>query len=160
MCAPRLKRRTASARFVSIGRLDQYSLRFHKLGLDGSGKADAYYTGQDEDHVWGVVFELNQSDKQVLDQFESLGVGYDQKEIFVDTLEGSTIQATIYCARSEAIRRELNPFSWYLWFLISGANQFGLPSGYVANLRQVKSIVDSDQQRDKLNHDIANSSNS
>ena len=50
MCAGRLRGRVPSAVPVRVARLLNHSLRFHKRSdKDGSGKADACFTGEPED---------------------------------------------------------------------------------------------------------------
>ena len=55
--------RAPSARPIAIGTLPGRRLRFHKIGLDGSGKCDAALTGKDSDRIYGVLFELDRADQ-------------------------------------------------------------------------------------------------
>ena len=54
-----------------------HRLEFHKVGRDGSAKCDAFETGNPDDSVIGVVFDIHTAEKNYLDQAEGLGVGYD-----------------------------------------------------------------------------------
>jgi hypothetical protein len=59
MFTARLQQRVSSATPVRIAKLLNHSLRFHKRSnKDGSGKADAYFTGEPEHVVWGVIFQI------------------------------------------------------------------------------------------------------
>ena len=69
----RMRGRAPSAEPVTTVRLPGYALRFHKRGRDGSGKADAFFTGRGQDVVCGVVYELSPADKVALDLAEGLG---------------------------------------------------------------------------------------
>ena len=121
-------------------------MAFHKCGADGSGKADAAFTGCASDRVWGVVYELSESDKPVLDTYEFLGVGYDSETVRVHMAEDS-ICASIYVARSEAIDPALKPYSWYLRFVLLGAIEHNLPAEYLRLLDSVEAELDADRQR-------------
>lgn len=81
MCTGRLRCRVPSAKPLFVSPLYGYRLRFHKRSSDRSGKADAEFTGNQADVVWGVVFEIDGHEKSNLDQAEGLGRGYDEKEI-------------------------------------------------------------------------------
>ena len=70
--------RVPSARWVGAYRLALHALRFHKAGVDGSGKCDAAFTGEGDDVVEGVVFELDLSEIPALDQAEGLGYAYEK----------------------------------------------------------------------------------
>ena len=64
----RLGERTPSARRIERGRLSAHRLCWHKRGtLDGSGKCDAFLTGNTADLVWGALFEIADIERARLD---------------------------------------------------------------------------------------------
>lgn len=142
----RIRARVASAKPVATGYVVGRRLAFHKCGADGSGKADAAFTGQDSDRVWGVVYSLSECDKPVLDAYEFLGVGYDSETVLVNLAEDS-VHASIYVARPEAIDPAQKPFSWYLRFVLLGAIEHNLPADYLQCLDNVETELDKDQER-------------
>ena len=77
MSLARLQQRTPEVRRLSSCVLPGHSLRFHKAGRDGSGKCDAFLTGNPRDRVMGALFELCPEQKPDLDRVEGLGRGYD-----------------------------------------------------------------------------------
>ena len=79
----RIEERVGAVAIVSVGKLERHALRFHKIGRDGSGKADAYATGRDDDAVWGVVYELSTAAKRRLDRVEGLGAEYLEAEVAI-----------------------------------------------------------------------------
>jgi gamma-glutamylcyclotransferase len=85
MSTLRLAVRVPSARRLCIGRLPEHRLMFHKKSSDGSGKCDAFCTGNTSDFVIGVLFDINESEKKALDNAEGLGKGYMEKEVVVTT---------------------------------------------------------------------------
>jgi gamma-glutamylcyclotransferase len=155
MCTPRLRARVPSARRVAVARLEGHQLRFHKRGRDGSSKADAYRTDAESDHVWGVVFQIDPSEKPELDRAEGLGHGYLEREVRVATATAGTVTALMYYAAPAAIDARLLPFSWYTHFVISGAREHALPADYVSVLEAVAAVQDPDPERDAANAAIA-----
>jgi hypothetical protein len=145
MSVRRLRSRVPSARFVSIAALQRHELRFHKVGRDGSGKCDAYETGNPEDVVWGVLFEIAAAEKPVLDERESLGYGYDEKDVVLTIPSGGTVTAFTYCAI--LIDPKLKPLSWYTHHVVTGAEENGLPEDYIEKIGQVESTADPDGDR-------------
>ena len=151
MSAPRVRQRAPSARLRGIGRLEGHALRWHKRGRDGSGKCDAEATGTDSDVVWGVLFEIDRSEKHRLDEAEGLHHGYDEKEVGITTGLGA-VEALMYYATD--IAPALRPFHWYKAFVVAGARQHGLPEPYIRNLEMVQSVPDPDTSRAAINSDI------
>ena len=155
MHTARLRARVASAVPVGVGVVAQRRFVFHKRGLDGSGKADAFFTGAAEDRVWGVLFEIAAADKPVLDKFESVGVGYDDLRVEVELASGTMTEAVIYAARAEMLDARLKPFCWYREFVLQGGRQHGLPADYLAELAQFDVIRDADALRHQENWQLS-----
>lgn len=90
MCSERLRaRKILSATPICVAYLSNHSLRFHKRSQDESGKGDASFTGSPEDSVWGVVFDIDQSEEPRLDAAEGLGQGYRKDEVMVTDRDGN-----------------------------------------------------------------------
>ncbi|WP_264766188.1 gamma-glutamylcyclotransferase [Marinobacter fonticola] len=142
----RLTARVASARFVAVAALPEHALRFHKMGLkDRSGKCDAAHTGDSEDRVIGVVFEISATDKRRLDRIEGLGFGYREKEAEVVAENGERFNVRLYVARH--IDPSWKPYHWYKNHVLTGARENGLPAGYIARIEAVESVTDRDHKR-------------
>ena len=137
MLTSRLRERAPSARFVATGHVDGRRLTFHKVGKDGSGKADAEHTGDARDRVHGVVFEITAADKKSLDKFE--GKGYAEEVTRVLTT-GGTIESVTYIA----VRKDsaLRPTPVYKALVVAGAVEHHLPPDYVERLRAVATTED------------------
>lgn len=132
------------------GSVNGFRLAFHKRSVDGSAKADAFFTDNPSDEVWGVVAQMSRADKSILDQFESLGIGYD--EITVDVAhEHGVTSAWMYVARQEMIDDSLLPYSWYHNYVRAGALEHGLPQSYIEFIESFSSIEDPDHIRDLEN---------
>lgn len=143
----RLGRRAPSRRLVGPAVLPGHELRFHKRsGVDGSAKADAYFTGESHHRVLGVVYTLGEQDYPSLDRAESLGAGY---ELTVRRLEvdGQELDVFFYVAQPRYIDPSSSPFEWYRDLVLHGAVYHGFPSDYVAPIREVASRPDPDPDR-------------
>ena len=157
----RLIHRTPSARVLTTGSLSHHTLRFHKKGDDGSGKCDAFFTGSPEDRIHGVVYHLDEDDKEVLDRIEGVGYGYHRKtiEILMPATRGEQRQesAFTYVVDDTYIDPSYLPFTWYKNFVLAGALQNGFPRAYIERIQSVTSRDDPDRERSEHNHNILQS---
>ena len=151
MLRRRLQERVASAVPLGVARLDGYSLRWHKRSKDGSGKCDAYRTDDAADCIWGVLYEMDASDKPVLDGIEGVGVGYDAIEVNGD-LDGKVLRACTYVATD--IDATLKPYDWYKGLVLAGAKEAGLPEEYITGVEAAGSIEDPDDDRRRAAEEI------
>ncbi len=144
MLTTRLRQRVPSAVAIDVGRLLGYVLKWHKRSQDGSGKCDAYATGQRDDFVWGVLFELDAAEKPVLDRAEGLGNGYVGRQVEIATDRG-IVKALAYIATVKD--SSLRPYHWYKAFVVAGAREHGLPREYLQLLEDAPSVPDPDCAR-------------
>jgi len=154
MCTGRLRGRVPSATPVRVAKLSNHSLRFHKQSTDGSGKGDAYFTGEQRDVIWAVIFEIDPREKADLDRAEGVGHGYAEKQITVIDLESHPYPLFMYAAEATHIDPALAPYSWYKRFVVEGAREHHLPAEYIAAIEAVEAIEDPDRQRDARNRRI------
>jgi len=145
MSTPRIKHRVESATVISVAHLHQHSLRFHKKSVDGSAKCGIAHTKSPNDLVYGVVFEILISDKHILDNYEGLGNGYEEKTVSIILPDGKSIAAATYYATH--IDVSLKPYHWYKEHVLRGAREHALPSDYVAAIEAISSIADPDQDK-------------
>ncbi len=143
MSTLRIKRRVESATVISTAHLHEHSLRFHKQSVDGSAKCDIEHTKSPNDIVYGVVFELLASEKHILDKYEGLGNGYNEKYVPIILPDGEAIEATTYFATH--IDASLKPYHWYKEHVLRGAREHALPAEHIAAIKDIISIPDPDQ---------------
>lgn len=151
MCLERIRDRVPSADVVGCGHVVGRRLAFHKVGVDGSAKADAFHSADPTHRIFGVIMRIARKEKPVLDEYESLGIGYDEERVNVTLHNGDSHQAWVYVARREMIDPTLKPFCWYREFVLAGARQHGLPGEYVRELEQHDFVTDSDHERRRQN---------
>lgn len=141
----RLRQRVPSARFVAVSTLRCHQLRFHKIGMDGSGKCDILETGEEGDWVTGVVFDIHRMEKPALDRAEDLDYGYGEKSVQVLTIQGELLQTrTYYALRTD---NSLKPFHWYKEHVVQGAREHDLPEEYIQTIERVVSVSDPQSER-------------
>lgn len=152
MAIERLHRRTPSAVLLEVACLREHELRWHKPGRDGSGKCDAFFTGDPLHRVWGAIFEISNDERPSLDRVEHLGIGYESRTVQVQGPNGSH-EVMAYCALQFATN--LRPFDWYKNYVLHGSRQLRLPADYVDAIRRVDAIPDPDPERRRLHRSIS-----
>lgn len=147
MLVERLQERCATARVLGPATANGYLIKFSKKGRDGSGKASIHKTTGKGAIVHGVLFEIEVSEKPILDRFEDHPSGYTRDDHFiVETAEaGSRLVVSTYIAADKAIDDFVKPFDWYLALVISGVIQHKLPNDYLEALMQIECVRDPDR---------------
>lgn len=145
MSLPRLLARLPEVNYLGPAELQGYQLRFHKKGTDGSAKGDALYTGNKQDRVYGVLYELSPQLKSRLDGIEDAGVGYETVPVTVLDKFGRKCRACTYVALQ--IDCSLQPFDWYMTHVLYGAQAAGLPQQYIQRIRQYSAVADPNDLR-------------
>lgn len=130
MSPKRLRARCPSAMPIATGYVTGRQLRFHKIGRDGTAKADAFWTGDPNDHLHGVIYRCQMTDRLSLDTCESLGVGYDEVSVEVCLSDGGVRTVFLYQALATQIREGLPVASWYAEHVLCGAAEHRLPVPY------------------------------
>ena len=142
----RLRARVPSSRFIDVAQLRRHTLKIHKRGMDGSGKCNAFYTGDNNDLVIGAVYEFDAIDKAVLDQYEDQGQGYEWQTIEVE-IAGELLWVHSYLATPDHIDDSLRPFSWYKELVLIGMRYHDYPAAYQAMIEAITSIEDPSADR-------------
>ncbi len=141
----RIELRLGPCEAIGTASLRGYALRFHKRGRDGSGKCDAFHTGNPADTMYGVIYSLSQAQRDMLDAIE--GSGYASRDVSVSTRSGM-LTAYVYLARVGHVDADLQPFSWYKAIVVAGARAHGLPAHYIECLAAVCASTDRRADRE------------
>ena len=147
MLESRLRARVPGCRFFAVGRLPGYALRFHKVGRDGSAKCSVVKAEGADDCVIGVIYDIDPMEKIRLDLAESLGQGYNEEAVVLETDNGP-VTAYCYVADPAYIDDSLKPFDWYLAYVVGGAREHQFPADYIRDLEGVEAIDTSDASVD------------
>jgi hypothetical protein len=129
-----MQRRCPSARFVCIAHLPghRFAIARHSR-LRNCGTANIF--PEAESTVWGIVYEVSESDMLIMDGFED---GYSRYKHAVYSLESnpSVFEAIVYIAPKE-ISVPL-PNAEYKRLMLEGARHWQLPADYCSMLAQLK----------------------
>ncbi len=146
LCRPRLEARIGPSAVIGSAHLQNYRLAFHKNGQDGSAKCNAFYTGSEDDILWGAVYKITLEQKKALDVFEGVGNGYEVK-ITEAVFQNQTIEIVLYAAQETHIDNDLLPFDWYHAFVLHGAIAHNLPQDHIEQIRATIAQPDLDRLR-------------
>ncbi len=130
-----MKRLCQKARFVAAAVLPD-----HELVFSGSsrmwGGGIANIRDMPGKKVEGVVWEISEAERKVLDEYEGYPDLYVSKGVQVRTTSGKVLTAFAYMMANPG--REMPPSKPYKRLLISGAEEHGLSDEYVAFLESIR----------------------
>ena len=136
----RLGERLPSARLVGTGFLPDWSLRFHKLSKDRSGKCSIV---SGDEGAYFAIFDISDDDKLELDRIEGVGNGYGSTSLHIPSFG----DCATYIAEASHVDDALRPYDWYREFVLAGAAFHVFPADYVARIAAVRAIPDPDIER-------------
>lgn len=145
MSKKRLQDRVPSAKLVGTCKLKSHTLKFHKASNDGSAKCDAEQTDNPDHIVYGVIFDIPDDDKHLLDRKEGLGMGYEEKNVSVEFQDGTIVNAFTYYATN--IDPLSKPFDWYKEHVVRGARENNLPEDYIKDIQSTDAKKDTNEER-------------
>ena len=135
-----MRERCHSARFSCVARLVDHRLAFTRRSRNrGCGVGDAVLSHGN--NVWGVVYEIDETELPELDRREGVNSGAyvrrDEQTIH-DRNGGQAIQASIYFANQE--QNPPLPNAEYKRLIVGGARFWGLPDGYIEELERIETL--------------------
>ena len=147
MLSARLRARVRSATNPRVVALPGRTVSYRKLSWkDGSAKCDLAVAPDPSATAYGVVFDIDPSDRDALDAAEGCGHGYHAVTLEV-RYSGRVLHPFAYVADEEALVSDLPPFDWYRDLVVAGAKEHALPPDYVASLAAVSAAVDPEPRR-------------
>jgi len=151
MLTRRLRKRTPSAVVIGTGFVGGHRLTFDKVSTDGSGKCNIESTNDPADRVYGVLFSIEMSEAQNLDEAEGLGSGYQKSGVHVVSPTGARMAVTYIADNTNPL---LLPYDWYKDFVVRGAIEHKLPAPYVRRLQTTDSQRDLNEKRRARNEAV------
>jgi hypothetical protein len=120
---------------MGIAKLPDHRMIFPRTSQrwDNLGVASIEHSIGDE--IWGALYIMTQSDWDILDGKELLGISYIKKTINVITFDYHNIYALTYIARRE---KPNPPSKRYMAQIISGAEQLRLPQDYIDKIKAIE----------------------
>ena len=146
MSSNRLLARLPNAKRVGTAVLKGYELTFDMLFKDGSGKCSICPSAKKDELVYGVIYEISDAEKIILDGIE--GAGYDCVDITPTLLTGETINAHCYIANTHD--SDVLPYDWYIKHVHRGALEAGVPKAYSDAILNRPQKSDTNQARAAL----------
>ena len=141
MSLNRLLARLPNAKRIGVATVTGFQLTFNKKGFE---------TSDAEDILYGVLYQLDASEKDILDEIE--GERYDNKHITVTTMCGKKYDA--YCYVANTLDDALLPYDWYLKHVLTGALEAQLPPKYIQQIESQLTQIDADIKRAELEFSI------
>jgi len=129
---PQMKRRCPSSKLISKGSLSGYRLTFNRFSSGwGGGVADVI---QDQgSKVWGLVFELSDTDLERLDRYEGYHKDwtnlYERWKAVIDTHNGQICDVWVYTVVEK--QKFVKPTPEYLQIIKDAAVKWNFPKAYL-----------------------------
>ena len=128
---PQMKRRCPSSKLISKGSLPGYRLTFNRFSSGwGGGVADVIQEQGSE--VWGLVFEISDSDLEKLDRYEGCYKEqtslYERWKAVIDTPDGQVCDVWVYTVVEK--QKFMPPTSEYLQIIKDAAVKWNFPKNY------------------------------
>jgi len=134
MCVEQMTTRCSSARIESLGFVEEFHLVFNRRGTYRDGGV-ASIVPQNKRRVYGVIWELSDSDMGRLDAIED-PVAYERETVKVTELSDST---TLKCETYIAFPQgTFSPDQAYLEIIISAAKYHVFPTDYIFELERFR----------------------
>lgn len=157
MFSPRLYDVIRDATCLGAAKVMGYKLFFHNRGSnDPSGKCNIVPVKDPSCEVYGVLFDIPERERYLLDRAEGLGYGNQEVTLKVfpakaeddnKLLPLSGAFAFTYIAYKDNVFEDLVPYTWYKELVISGAKEHHLPAEYIHHLEQFAATQDPNVHR-------------
>ncbi len=132
--------RCANPKVIAAAKLPHYRVAFFGYSKTWDGAMETVIPDPGQD-VWGVIYELNFSDRDRLDACQDVrldGTGaYFHYPARVTDTEGKIRTVLFY--KKDILGTPEKPSREYLDFIVLGALQRGLPASYIEGLRHIES---------------------
>jgi gamma-glutamylcyclotransferase (GGCT)/AIG2-like uncharacterized protein YtfP len=129
-----MQKRCPSHKFISVARLEHYTLAFTRYS-DRWGGGVADLLPERGKVVHGVLYDISPSDLQLLDQYTGYPHCYLRGDVFLETASKERLPAMTYFAVRQGV---LKPSKRYLDQILKGARAYHLPKDYIGFLKSIE----------------------
>jgi gamma-glutamylcyclotransferase len=129
-----MQTRCPGCSFVAAARLRDHGLVFSRPWAAWGGGGVADIQPSPGRIVEGVVWQITQTHRGALDEYEEHPTAYTRTDVVVETLAGKRLTAFAYVAKPMGTYR---PGRRYLQALVEGAKAHGLSPEYVTGLEAI-----------------------
>jgi gamma-glutamylcyclotransferase (GGCT)/AIG2-like uncharacterized protein YtfP len=126
-----MRARAPRARALGAARLAGWRLTFSADAPD-AGFGVPHIEPDENDEVWGVLWDATEDDLRALDDYEGVGLGAYTRDVVVISYDGRDVEAIVYLSLSRSYQRPARDF---VEILVRGAEAHGVPRRYVEKLR-------------------------
>jgi hypothetical protein len=147
----RIHKRVDTVEVIQIHKLQGYELKFNKVSIDGSTKANV--VPNPEAYVMGVIHRIASEQKPILDAYEALGKGYEL-QYFELTIAGEVQKIGFYQATDPQFLGNGLPYHWYREYVRLGAIQNEFDADYVKKIESIGYIQDPNKDRAEENWEV------
>lgn len=151
MFSPDLLALLPGAICCGVAKLMGYKLLFHCKGeADPSGKCNIIPSKDPSSVVYGVLYNITEQERCLLDQREGIGRRAEIIDVRVFSWPSEKTEgefAFTYIAHKDNIFEDLVPYQWYKDRVIEGAKRHCLPEEYIYSLQQIAAMLDPNIQR-------------
>ena len=129
---PQMKRRCPSSKLISKGSLSGYRLTFNRFSSGwGGGVADVIQ--EKGSKVWGLVFEISDTDLERLDRYEGYHKDwtslYERWQAIIETPNGLVSDVWVYTVVEK--QKFVKPTIEYLQIIKDAAVKWNFPKAYL-----------------------------
>lgn len=133
-----MQKRCPNAEYIGVAKLKNWQFQYSLPAINnGSKTTEGNIIPKNGSYVWGVVFDLDETDVAALDYFEYVPNDYLHKIVEVEMLDGGTDKAYAYIHRQFDIIGV--PSQEYMNMVIRGAEEANIPEDYIDRYLRVNS---------------------
>ena len=129
-----MKKRCPHSKLVGVAILKGYRFVYDGYSSYRQGAVANLIKDQCE-KVFGVLYEISETDEENLDRYEGYPVAYDKKEVEVEDLKRRKYKALVYLREPRTIGK---PSRKYEMTIITTARKFGFPEEYINKFLKVE----------------------
>ena len=129
-------------------RVDGWRLALDKPSLVSSSESVATLVADPSAHTFGVLYEISEEELAQLDLTEGVLIGhYRRIEVTAEPVGERHEAVRAVTLVSDTQRSDLRPSERYVRLLVEGAEEHGLPAEWIAYLRSVPAVPETDESR-------------
>jgi len=131
-----MERRCPGSRYLRTARLEGHRFVYDGFSVTWDGAVGNIVRSEAEG-VWGALFNISETDRLALDEFEGYPKAYDRTEVEVKDKDGQACRALTYFRTGRPLGK---PHPDYEKVVLAGAKERGLPEDYVDRYLRVARI--------------------
>jgi gamma-glutamylcyclotransferase len=128
-----MRERAPGAKPLGAARLGGWRLTFTADAPD-TGYGVPHVEPDENDEVWGVLWDVTEDDMKSLDEYEGVGVSAYVRDMVAVSRGDEVVEAITYLAQAHSYQQ---PSKEFVEQIVRGAEAHNLPAIYVERLRRL-----------------------